>query len=375
MFSSLIQKTAVGYSPDMLRNKINALYTNYNPFLGSFLLGLVFLLIAYIALRLFIDKKLNMTYTISAIVLVFIVDLYRVDFKFIKEAELPSVLYAPDDVVKFLKKDSSLYRIFPVHYEHTQDGLLAVHNLQSIGGYTGNPPRRYQEFIGAGKSVMFIPRNLITYPHMLNLLDVKYLISYPLPEELSRFDERTRNIILSWRRFFNNFEPIFRGNKYVVYRNNNNFGRVYFVEGYEVMKPEEALSAIEEKRVNLRKRVILEIDPEVPYIPDSLISDSIDYSIEITHYRANEMKLVVDLPHDGFLVFAENYHPAWRVLIDGKPSKVYLANYGFRAVYCSRGRHDVRMYYSSKAQKLGWFSTFLAFLIVVIFAVPWRKRR
>jgi len=375
MFSSLIQKTAVEYSPEILRSKMNALYANYNPFLGSFLLGLVFLLIAYISLRLFIDKKLSMTYTLSAILFVFIVDLYRVDFKFIKEAEPPSVLYAPDEVVKFLKKDTSLYRVFPVHYEHTQDGLLAVHDIQSIGGYTGNPPRRYQEFIGAGKSVMFIPRNLIAYPHMLNLLDVKYLVSYPLPEELSRFDERTRDIILSWRRFFNSFEPIFRGNKYVIYKNNYNFGRVYFVEGYEVMKPEEALSAIEEKRVNLRKRVILEVDPGVPYIPDSLISDSIDYSIEVTHYRANEMKLVVDVPYDGFLVFAENYHPAWRVLIDGKPSKVYLANYGFRAVYCPKGRHDVRMYYSSKAQKLGWFSTFLALIIVVISAVPWRKRR
>jgi len=375
MFSSLIQGTGAQYSPEMVRNKLDALYGNYNTFLVNFLLGLVFLIVAYLSLRFYMQKKLNITYTLSIIVLVFIVDLYRVDFKFIKEAEPPSVLYAPDEVVKFLKKDTSLYRVFPVHYEHTQDGLLAVHDIQSIGGYTGNPPRRYQEFIGAGKSVMFIPRNLITYPHMLNLLDVKYLISYPLPQELSRFDERTRNIILSWRRFFNNFEPIFRGNKYVIYRNNNNFGRVYFVEGYEVMKSEEALSAIEEKRVNLRKRVILEINPEVPYIPDSLISDSIDYNIEITHYRANEMKLIVDLPHDGFLVFAENYHPAWKVLIDGKPSEVYLANYGFRAVYCPQGRHDVRMYYSSNAQKLGWFSTFLAFLVVVVSAIPWRKRK
>lgn len=374
MFSSLVQKSGAEYSPELVRHKLSALYDNYSVFLNSFILGLVFLLIAYLSLRFYINKKFNITYAVSLILLVFVIDLYRVDFKFIKEAEPPSVLYAPDEVVKFLKKDASLYRVFPVHYEHTQDGLLAMHDLQSIGGYTGNPPRRYQEFIGAGKSVMFVPRNLIVYPHMLNLLDVKYLISYPLPEELSRFDERTRDIILSWRRFFDNFEPVYRGNKYVIYRNNNNFGRVYFVEGYEVMSPEEALSAIEEKRVDLKKRVILEVGPGIPYIPDSLIPDSIHYSIEITHYRANEMNLIVDLPHDGFLVFSENYHPAWKVRIDGKPSEVYLANYGFRAVYCPQGKHDVRMYYSSKAQKLGWFSTLLAFIVVIVFAIPWRKR-
>ncbi|MEO0230512.1 MAG: hypothetical protein ABIL77_03025, partial [candidate division WOR-3 bacterium] len=69
------------------------------------------------------------------------------------------------------------------------------------------------------------------------------------------------------------------------------------------------------------------------------------------------------LPKPGFLVFSENYHPAWKCYIDGNQTEVYLANYAFRACYCPAGKHNIVMVFDSLYHKLGFFFSLLGFLI------------
>lgn len=44
---------------------------------------------------------------------------------------------------------------------------------------------------------------------------------------------------------------------------------------------------------------------------------------------------------DGFLFLSDTYYPGWRAYVDGKETKIYLANYAFRAVKVPEGRHKV----------------------------------
>jgi uncharacterized membrane protein YfhO len=52
------------------------------------------------------------------------------------------------------------------------------------------------------------------------------------------------------------------------------------------------------------------------------------------------------VPCNGFLVLADLYHPGWRAYLDGKETRIYRANYAFRAVPITAGAHDVVFAYA-----------------------------
>jgi hypothetical protein len=52
-----------------------------------------------------------------------------------------------------------------------------------------------------------------------------------------------------------------------------------------------------------------------------------------------EMKVSVE--GGGILVLADRYTPDWEALVDGKPSKLFRANYLFQGVYVPSGEHQV----------------------------------
>ena len=60
---------------------------------------------------------------------------------------------------------------------------------------------------------------------------------------------------------------------------------------------------------------------------------------------------------EGWLVLLDNYFPGWQALIDGTPAKIYRANFTFRAVRVSEGRHQVEFFYRPMSFALGAFVT------------------
>ncbi|MEO0070775.1 MAG: hypothetical protein ABIK39_01635, partial [candidate division WOR-3 bacterium] len=68
---------------------------------------------------------------------------------YIRTMPPPQEHFAPDEVVRFLKNDTSLYRVLPLHYERSDEGELWLYNIHSTGGQMPNPLQTYQDFIGA----------------------------------------------------------------------------------------------------------------------------------------------------------------------------------------------------------------------------------
>jgi hypothetical protein len=66
-------------------------------------------------------------------------------------------------------------------------------------------------------------------------------------------------------------------------------------------------------------------------------------AIQFVRYDLNEIVLAIEMPADGWLVLSEVYYPGWRATVDGERTKVLRANYTFRAVPLSPGKHVVRM--------------------------------
>jgi len=295
--------------------------------------------------------------------------------KFLPKAPAPEKYYAVDDVSRFIKKDSSIYRVFPcvfptpygdVGYAHAKDAYLLYQGIQSAGGYAPNPLQRYQDLIGAGASVMFVPIRLYQYPALIDMLNLKYLIAANLPADMSAYDPGIQRTVQPIKIFLAKYRPVFAGNQYSVYQNDSVLPRAYVVGDFETMEATEVLNRLGSESFDRYSSVVLEEDPGVPHPPakDRYVA------ADIKDYTANKVVCETNSPFAGFLVLADNWHPDWKVFVDGQESKLYRANYTFRAVRVEAGKHEVTFAYRSYYFALGSVITLIGIAIILAIFLP-----
>ncbi|MDI6850869.1 MAG: YfhO family protein [bacterium] len=370
MFTGMLQRAK---DAGEVRTKIVLLEDALTRLPAYFILSLVFAGAGLGAVFAASSKRSQVPYVILLAVISY-VDLYMVDRNFIVDAgRSVEEMYGEDEVISQLKQDREIYRVFPLMYQRAMDGTLMIHRIHSIGGYTSSPPKRYQEFIGAGQSVMFNPQNLLLYPSMLNFLDCKYIIAYDFSKlDTTRYDENTKNAIRNWIGYLANFSLQRSAGQLALYRNNNNFGRVYFSEDYKVLSSDSILNLMKSwPSDSFKKYVLLEKEPEI--MEEKIVYDG-TLSLNMVAHNGNSFEISAKLPRSGFLVVSENYHPAWKFYIDGKRVETYLANYAFMAIYCPVGEHKILAKFESNYHRLGFILCFLGFSISLIALIIAIKR-
>ncbi|TES94399.1 MAG: hypothetical protein E3J87_00435 [Candidatus Cloacimonadota bacterium] len=361
--------------------KLKAFTDNYPIFIKGIGKALLVSILSFILILLFLKERLKVVYLTSGLLIILLIDQWTIGKKYLKENPPPSEYYKKDEVISFLEKDNSLYRVFPLQYRRSNDGILFINEIQSLGGYHPNPLRRYQELIGAGESVMFQPDNLIRFPKLIDVLNGKYIIGIPLPSDTMRFDERTRASIREWRNYYSRFKPVKQG-QYVIYENENFLQRAFFVEDYRVFEvpdtmvkkisedsltklqdaqKDSLLQFMETEEFNPLDMVLLEEEPDTPH-PDSILGGS---TVSIENYNANRIEIMVKAKTKGFLVLSENYYPRWHCYVDGRKTKVYLADYTLRAVLLDKGEHTVLFVYEDKAYSTGKTFSIIGILILL----------
>ncbi len=102
--------------------------------------------------------------------------------------------------------------------------------------------------------------------------------------------------------------------------------------------------------------VVLEGKPQ-PNIP----ACSATWSVTAEKRTPNREVWHVHAPQDGgFVVFSEVWYPGWEAFVDGKPTRLYRADYLFRAVAVPAGEHRVIMRYRPRAFYAGLLLSLLA---------------
>jgi hypothetical protein len=297
-----------------------------------------------------------------------LVDQLTLVSKFLPEAPPPKQYYAADDITRFLKNDPGIFRVFPTPwYEHTTDSYLLYHGIQSAGGYVPNPLKRYQEFIGAGQSVMFNPGNLLQYPKFLDLLNIKYIIAPTLPEDISQYDPQTQRTIQQIRTYLARFQPSFIGRRYTLYENRTVIPRVHFVHAYEVHDQSEILDIMKSERYDPLQTVLLEKDPGVPHLVVG--DDFIPGTAQLIEYEPNRITCEVNTNKPGFLVLADNWHPDWQVFVDDEWSELLIAKHTFRAVEVPSGEHEIVFKYASGQYAAGKIITIVALVFSICLCI------
>jgi len=81
----------------------------------------------------------------------------------------------------------------------------------------------------------------------------------------------------------------------------------------------------------------------------------------------------VKAPENALLVLNDTYFPGWKAFVNGKKTKIYRADYAFRAIPLNAGTHQVEFIYDPMGFKLGAGVTLLGILGCI--GLGWVARR
>jgi Bacterial membrane protein YfhO len=91
--------------------------------------------------------------------------------------------------------------------------------------------------------------------------------------------------------------------------------------------------------------------------------------IDLLSYRPNSLEFRFDAPTPGWLMVTDRWAPGWKVEVNGKPERVYGADFLFRAVKVDAGTNTIKFRYRPR----GWlpslivsWGTLLLFLVVSV---------
>lgn len=329
------------------RVKLSNIQKNFSSLVGGAWRTVLFAALLTTCVYLTVRYKIKVWIFSLLLIAAALIDQLTLVSRFLPKAPPPEQYYAADDVTRFINEDQTIFRVFPTPwYEHASDLYLLYNNIQSAGGYVPNPLKRYQEFIGAGQSVMFTPTNLMQYPNLLDILNIKYIIAPTLPEDITQYDPQVQAIVTQIKSFLSRYQPVFAGRRYTVYENQRAIPRAHLVHDYEVYDEAETMSILKSQNHDPRTTVLLEQDPGLS-VPVPLV-DSTSDSVELVHYSPNEITCLVKTEFPGFLIVADNWHPDWQAFVDGHEERTHIANHTVRAVYVPAGHHEVTMKYRSK---------------------------
>ena len=190
---------------------------------------------------------------------------------------------------------------------------------------------------------------------LLTLLGVSYLIFSK--EEIPI--AKAQNVI--WE----------NNNRYIVH-NDKALPRVYLTSKFEVVKSkEEILKNLFDPKFDVKNNVILEETPSFSRFASAV--ETKDTSL-IKRYSENSVIITTNTVSNAILMLSDNFYPGWKAYIDGKETKIYRANYTFRAIEIPQGKHAVIFTYKPKSFYIGASISAIALIILgVIFFVRVKK--
>jgi hypothetical protein len=373
MQSSLRPQMLSQWGPQIVDAKMKALEANFSSFISGIWRSVVFVLGVLIALFLALNRRFAAWILASIIIIGVMIDQVPLMAKFLPATAGPGEYYRADDAVRVLHMDDTIHRVFPTPwYAHAQDCFLLYHNIQSAGGYIPNPLRRYQEYIGAENSVMYLPFNLIPmsgepvvsfdrYYKFVDMLNCKYIIGPTLPEDLTQVPPQYQSLVKNLLDYFSRFTVMYSTQQYRVFQNTHVLPRAYLVADYDVVDVSEILDHLRSPGFDPRHTVVLEKDPGFTGSEEPLPL----VKANIVRYEANMVKCKLTAPYDGVLVLVDNWHPDWKVYVDGEERECLQANYIFRGVAITQGEHVVTFMYRSQTFDLGRIITIIALCLVI----------
>ena len=250
-----------------------------------------------------------------------------------------------------LENNSNRKRIY--NLQNTFNDAKTSYFHSSIGGYHGAKMRRYQDLIERKINkerellVDKLQNNNIDFSDLqvINMLNVGYI----------KFGEDRNNVV----------------------QNKFSNGNVWYIDKLiPTNSPKDEIEML--SNINTKKEAVYDKN-----IFDNIkITDfSSEGKIEVVEYNPNRIIYKSENQNKSFVVFSEIYYShGWKVLIDGKESKLIRVNYTLRGLELSPGNHTIEMKFMPNAYIIGdkvilASNYILLFLLIIVIFIEIKKNR
>ena len=241
-------------------------------------------------------------------------------------------------------------RVFIYDWLPMNDAMIL--GCRTVEGIEPNPPRRFHELFCTtqkNKLIDIAPSfyQILRFAPALRAMGLRMVAVEP-----------GRNKALP------KLPVLFRGRTCWIVENRAAQPRAYFASRFAVAR--DAEQALEyTAKLKGDPVVILEEEPGKPMAGEFLrrpLADRIEINADAEMQSPNALLIQATLTQPGFLVLADNYLTGWRATTNGRPVKIYRANYAFRALYLGAGEHGVEFRYRPAAYVAGVWVSLAAWL-------------
>jgi len=279
---------------------------------------------------LILRKKIKIADMLFAILVIFIafVELFIFGYRFLTFSNT-KFLYPETGVVKFAREYSknSLSRIYGL----AQPEIPTFLNLYSVDTY--NPlylekTATFLQFLQKKQDKKLSEDNkyFLTYQErskeVLDFLGVYLIVGN------KDGNPSIDNFLTS--KYEGSFNEIYQDDRYKIYLNKDTFPRFYLVYKYEIKSDKDTLLQLSKSISSFREKVILN-----EKIPITLKSGT--GSATLVDSNINYQKFRVNTTEPAIFYISDTYYPGWSAKINDVYTKLYRANYNFRAIVVPKG--------------------------------------
>ncbi|MBE6271010.1 MAG: hypothetical protein E7101_08670 [Prevotella ruminicola] len=324
------------------------------------------IVIGMVLLMAYRYRKLKAEYTIGAILVLCLIDLWQVNKRYLNdemfvpqsEREAPQQMSQTDELI--LRDKTLDYRVLNLASNTFNENETSYYH-KSIGGYHAAKLRRYQEMIEqyispemqrlmnavaeAGGDMTQVNGDSIC--PVINMLNTRYLI-FPL-----------------------------QGGQTVPIQNPYALGNAWFVDKLTYAKNanEEIMKV---GQIDLRHEAVAD-EKFQAQLGEAVVQDTTSM-VTLRSYEPNQLTYEVNSGKGGVLVFSEIYYPGWTATIDGEPAELGRVDYILRALQVKPGKHEVVLSFFPKSVDITETIAYTAYAILLLVLIGtavmyWRKKK
>ena len=303
--------------------------------------SMVIIAIGLAILYFFIIGKLKKTYTIGAIALLCLVDMWGVNKRYLNDEQfvpnsIKRTTFVQTPADKHILQDDALdYRVLNLTGSTFNENNTSYWH-KSIGGYHAAKLRRYQEMIDH---------------HISPEIEAAYNEIAQASGAMEEVDGSKFNVLnmLNTKYFI---LPAGRNGEAIPIQNPYAYGNAWFVKNVSyVANANEEIETLHD--INPRETAV--VDKRFEETLKGVTTNKTDSlaSITLTSYSPNHLVYETTNENDGIAIFSEIYYPdGWQVTIDGQPATLARANYILRALHLPAGKHVVEMKFDPQSLHL-----------------------
>lgn len=259
-------------------------------------------------------------WALAAPLLLLVVDLWRVDARFMETVD-PDRAFAADAAVRYMQENTGIgERVWPVQGSYGPNELMYF-DLPVVTGSQNFRLAWYDQLVGG---VGY--RNLARAPVLWQLLDIEFVTSRQ-PLETDLLSEATR---AAGRR---------------VYRVTADAPHAFFPRSVELAADSAAARQRTMSLSSYREAAVVEGADRRPPAGSG--------TARMVSREPHRVEIDVEAESAGLLVVSEVYHPNWTATVDGEATPVYRTDAALRGAVVPAGEHTLVFRYSSTSYRAG----------------------